>query len=359
MKSRSKRHAAAARNCRRSAQSIARCSAANFLQTLGVVPQSWHWAPCSRPARARCGPSGCLPDSTRSRSAWPAACPTPRAWFCGRGSRRSRWSRSAACPTPRSLSAGNWLTTRASPAACAGARCWRGPSTPTACMSRSTGLPSGRHYFYRFHAADATSPLGRTRTAPAQDAPAGRLRIALASCQHYEQGAFALHQEISERDLDLVLFVGDYIYESSNPRYRLRAHEGPRPSDLAGYRRRHATYKLDPSLRAAHAAHPWLLTWDDHEVENDYADEASSRGRTQRGGVPGAARGGLQGLLRAHAGLAFDGARGRGDAHPCALPMGPAGRPVDAGQPPVPLAAALQPARPRRRTPADVLRRTG
>jgi alkaline phosphatase D len=140
-----------------------------------------------------------------------------------------------------------------------------------------TGLPSDRRYFYRFHAGEATSPLGRTRTAPAEDAPAGRLRIALASCQHYEQGAFALHHEISERDLDLVLFVGDYIYESTNPRYRLRAHEGPRPSDLAGYRRRHATYKLDPSLQAAHAAHPWLLTWDDHEVENDYADAASSR----------------------------------------------------------------------------------
>ncbi|HEU4460544.1 MAG TPA: alkaline phosphatase D family protein [Methylibium sp.] len=133
------------------------------------------------------------------------------------------------------------------------------------------GLASDRRWFYRFHAGAATSPLGRTRTAPAADAPAGRLRLALASCQHYEQGEFAVHREIAERDLDLVLFVGDYIYESSNPRLLVRAHEALRPLDLAAYRQRHVTYKLDANLRACHAAHPWLLTWDDHEVENDYA----------------------------------------------------------------------------------------
>ncbi len=137
------------------------------------------------------------------------------------------------------------------------------------------GLPSERRFYYRFHAGDATSPVGRTRTAPAADAPVGRLRLALASCQHYEQGAYTLHREIAATDLDLVVFVGDYIYESSNPRYRLRPHEGDRPTNLAGYRRRHATYKLDPALREAHAAHPWLVTWDDHEVENDYANDAS------------------------------------------------------------------------------------
>ena len=140
-----------------------------------------------------------------------------------------------------------------------------------------TGLPSGREFFYRFLAGDAASPIGRTRTAPSADAPVDRLRIALASCQHYEQGAFRLQREIAERDLDFVLFVGDYLYESSNARYRGRAHEGPAPTTLDGYRQRHATYKLDPSLRAAHAAHPWVLTWDDHEVENDYANDASRR----------------------------------------------------------------------------------
>ena len=138
-----------------------------------------------------------------------------------------------------------------------------------------TGLRSDRRYFYRFHSADALSPTGRTRTAPAADAPSGRLRLALASCQHYEQGAFAVHREIAERDLDLVLFVGDYIYET-NRRDPERPHEGPRPTTLDGYRQRHVTYKLDPHLRASHAAHPWVLTWDDHEVENDYAGTASN-----------------------------------------------------------------------------------
>ena len=102
-----------------------------------------------------------------------------------------------------------------------------------------------------------------------------RRRLALASCQHYEQGHYAVHREIAARDLDFVLFVGDYIYETSHPDHMVRAHEGPTPTRLDTYRRRHATYKLDPHLRAAHAAHPWVLTWDDHEVENDYAGEHS------------------------------------------------------------------------------------
>ena len=143
------------------------------------------------------------------------------------------------------------------------------------------GLPSGAQFFYRFMTRDAVSPVGRTRTAPAQDADVARLRLALASCQHYEQGTFVAHREIAARELDFVLFVGDYIYESTNQRYRLRMHEGPVPMTLDAYRARHATYKLDPDLRAAHAAHPWVLTWDDHEVENDYADDHSPKGLGQ------------------------------------------------------------------------------
>lgn len=133
------------------------------------------------------------------------------------------------------------------------------------------GLPPGRRLFYRFIAGDAESPVGRTRTAPAADEDNNRLRLALMSCQHYEQGFYAAHREVAASDIDLVLFVGDYIYESSNARLRLRSHEGPAPHTLAQYRARYATYKADPDLQACHAAHPWLVTWDDHEVENDYA----------------------------------------------------------------------------------------
>lgn len=133
------------------------------------------------------------------------------------------------------------------------------------------GLEPGRVYHYRFLCGDAVSAVGRTRTAPLpQDDPA-RLRLALASCQHFEQGLFSAHREIASQDLDLVLFVGDYIYESSWQRPAVRSHGSAVPTDLAGYRARHALYKSDADLRAAHAAHPWILTWDDHEVVNDYA----------------------------------------------------------------------------------------
>jgi alkaline phosphatase D len=132
-------------------------------------------------------------------------------------------------------------------------------------------LRPARPYWYRFLAGGVASPVGRTRTAPAEDAVVDRLRLALASCQHFEQGWFTAHREIAGLDLDAVVFVGDYLYDSSNRRFRLRSHEAEKPVTLAQFRARHATYKRDPDLQASHAAHPWILAWDDHEVRNDYA----------------------------------------------------------------------------------------
>jgi alkaline phosphatase D len=134
-------------------------------------------------------------------------------------------------------------------------------------------LQAATDYWYRFRQGDALSAVGHTRTAPALNADVRQLRIALASCQHYEQGQYVAHQEIAQQSLDFVLFVGDYIYESSNPQYALRKHSGPEPKTLAQYRERYAQYKRDPMLQAAHAAHPWVLMWDDHEVVNDYAND--------------------------------------------------------------------------------------
>ena len=139
------------------------------------------------------------------------------------------------------------------------------------------GLQPGRTYWYRFTSGNATSTVGRTRTAPAPDAKVKQLRLALASCQHYEQGEYLAHQDIAQQSLDLVLFVGDYIYESSNPRYMVRKHQGGEPKTLSEYRDRYAQYKSDPLLQAAHAAHPWMLMWDDHEVVNDYANDLDQR----------------------------------------------------------------------------------
>ena len=135
------------------------------------------------------------------------------------------------------------------------------------------GLQPQRDYWYRFTCGNARSPVGHARTAPASDAEVARLRFALASCQHYEQGWFAAHREIAARDLDFILFVGDYIYEGSSAAYDIRKHGTRTPHTLDEYRERHALYKRDADLQAAHAAHPWILTWDDHEVTNDYADD--------------------------------------------------------------------------------------
>ena len=137
------------------------------------------------------------------------------------------------------------------------------------------GLEPARWYWYRFSAGDAQSPVGRTRTAPGPGASPDRLAFALASCQHFEQGFFAAHRHLAADSPDLVLFVGDYIYESSRVAGQVRRHGTPEPHTLEDYRARYALYKADPDLRAAHAAAPWLVTWDDHEVENDYAADAS------------------------------------------------------------------------------------
>jgi alkaline phosphatase D len=135
------------------------------------------------------------------------------------------------------------------------------------------GLKPGREYWYRFHHAGATSPVGRTLTAPMRGDTPGRFRFAFASCQQYEQGYYAAHRHLAGENLDLVFFLGDYIYEISYGRTRVRQHGSPAPATLAEYRRRYALYKSDRDLQASHAACPWAVIWDDHEVENDYAND--------------------------------------------------------------------------------------
>ncbi|PYM94285.1 MAG: alkaline phosphatase [Candidatus Rokuibacteriota bacterium] len=137
------------------------------------------------------------------------------------------------------------------------------------------GLEPGRWYWYRFRAGGEASAIGRTRTAPAANGAGDRLRFALASCQQYEQGFFTAYRHMLADDLDVIIHVGDYIYESSWGRDHVRKHGAPEPHTLDDYRIRHALYKGDPDLQAAHAACPWVLTWDDHEVQNDYANDRS------------------------------------------------------------------------------------
>jgi len=133
------------------------------------------------------------------------------------------------------------------------------------------GLRPGGIYHYRFIAGGVASPTGRTRTAPARDAAVDRLRLCFGSCQNYEVGHYAAYRHIVADDPDLILFLGDYIYETV-PENHVRTHVNPEPFDLADYRVRYANYKTDPLLQAAHHAAPWAVIWDDHEVANDYAN---------------------------------------------------------------------------------------
>jgi alkaline phosphatase D len=140
------------------------------------------------------------------------------------------------------------------------------------------GLEPDRWYWYRFRTGGATSRIGRTRTAPDSRSAAGRLRLVFASCQHYEQGYFGAYRHIVADAPDLVAFLGDYIYEATWGKELVRRHGAREPYSLEDYRARHALYRGDADLQDAHAACPWLLTWDDHEVDNDYADDRAEDG---------------------------------------------------------------------------------
>ncbi|XVQ08713.1 alkaline phosphatase D family protein [Spirillospora sp. CA-255316] len=136
------------------------------------------------------------------------------------------------------------------------------------------GLRPDREYHYRFRAGQELSPAGRTRTAPWQGAVNRHLRFAFASCQNWQDGYFTAYGHLAQEDLAFVAFLGDYIYESVPRTTTVRTHEGTdEPYSLVQYRNRHAQYKTDPDLQAAHAACPWIVTWDDHEVDNNWADE--------------------------------------------------------------------------------------
>ena len=140
------------------------------------------------------------------------------------------------------------------------------------------GLAPERWYWYRFMAGGAESTIGRTRTAPPATATDPRLRFAFASCQHYEQGFFGAYRHIVADAPDLVAFLGDYIYESTWGKDHVRSHGAPEPYTLDQYRDRYFRYRSDPDLQAAHASCPWIVTWDDHEVDNDYADDRPEDG---------------------------------------------------------------------------------
>lgn len=144
------------------------------------------------------------------------------------------------------------------------------------------GLAPGRDYFYRFRAGDEVSQIGRTKTAPNAGADVDQIRFAVCGCQHYESGYFTAFRGIAEESFDFVFHTGDYIYEyrddGGRDDRRVRHHLRDEIYTLVDYRNRYAQYKMDRHLRAAHASAPFIVTWDDHEVDNNYAGDRSEDG---------------------------------------------------------------------------------
>ncbi|MQY07930.1 alkaline phosphatase D family protein [Actinomadura macrotermitis] len=146
-----------------------------------------------------------------------------------------------------------------------------------------SGLRPGREYWYRFKTGKHVSPAGLTRTAPHPGTFGPALAMAFVSCSQYEHGHFTAYRRLAEEHPDLILHLGDYQYEYAKDSYEIpggnvRDHEGPETVTLAGYRQRHAQYKSDPDLQAAHRAAPWLVVFDDHEVENNWAGDVPEEG---------------------------------------------------------------------------------
>jgi alkaline phosphatase D len=153
------------------------------------------------------------------------------------------------------------------------------------------GLTPYTRYHYRFRALGAVSPVGRTQTSPDEPGTTHALRLAFVSCSNYTGGWFTAYRGLAARDdLDLVLHLGDYVYEYGNreDRYGPAALKGVRDHrpetetvDLRDYRVRHALYKTDPDLQAAHQKHPWVVIFDDHEITNDAYDTGAENHEEQ------------------------------------------------------------------------------
>ncbi|MSO73054.1 MAG: alkaline phosphatase [Rhodospirillaceae bacterium] len=138
------------------------------------------------------------------------------------------------------------------------------------------GLAPQREYFYRFSSGSAVSRIGRGHTWPTPRVPVERVKFAVASCQHYEQGYFSAYRDMIAQNPDFIVHLGDYIYEIS---WGTTVRHSPvgEAYTLPEYRLLHALYKSDPDLQAAHAHCPWLFMWDDHELANDYAKDQAEK----------------------------------------------------------------------------------
>ncbi|HBU86648.1 MAG TPA: alkaline phosphatase [Acinetobacter sp.] len=140
----------------------------------------------------------------------------------------------------------------------------------------ATGLQADTIYYYRFHFGNKTSPVGQTKTLPVST---NKVSFAVCSCSNYPAGYFYVYREIAKQNVDVVIHLGDYIYEYGSDGYATEDAEKlgrTLPSDnnkeiikLEDYRKRYALYRQDKDLQAAHQRHPFIVIWDDHELAND------------------------------------------------------------------------------------------
>ena len=148
-------------------------------------------------------------------------------------------------------------------------------------------LRPDREYYYRFETRNESSPVGRFRTLPPRDSRQP-IRIGFFSCQDYQAGYYGAHRALADEDLDLVICLGDYIYERTfydgpaDRKDRLGANRDGEVQTLREYRQKYKLYRADRDLQAMHAAHPFLAIWDDHEVEDNYADNRPGHATAQR-----------------------------------------------------------------------------
>jgi alkaline phosphatase D len=153
---------------------------------------------------------------------------------------------------------------------------WAVPDTGHVVQVQVAGLRPDSWYWFDFEVQGARSRVGRTRTFSAARQHCPNLRFALVSCQDYEAGYYPAYRDMLTQQLDFVVHVGDYIYESgasASPLILTRTHLGAEIFSVQDYRNRYALYRLDPNLQNVHAQLPFFCVWDDHEVDNNYADE--------------------------------------------------------------------------------------
>ena len=162
---------------------------------------------------------------------------------------------------------------------------WALPQLAHSVHVEISGLRPGRDYYYRFRYRHDETEVGHTRTAPRTSDRVDRLTFAAASCQKWEDGFYSAYRAMAEEDLDFVLHLGDYVYEYAIPADgglpaaagAGRADRRPRWSSPGGAMQ-YAITKSDPHLQRAHRRFPFVVTWDDHEVANDYANTQTPAG---------------------------------------------------------------------------------